>query len=158
MRADCLALCLRLFCKQSDRQGALHCAPESTLNLERAGGWAFNSGFVTVLPSPESALTCGGWVVEQNPAGLERTSLAQSGLFRSAPNILPNVDLPPDPGQGSGPTKHPETLLYNPSSGGPLPQGKTQAYSEVMSKEKKRKGDRFIFDCLRGCIHFQPWN
>ena len=59
MRADCLAPAMHWSgvpqkipgeCMGCARQGALHCAPELTPNLERTGGWAFISGVVEVLP------------------------------------------------------------------------------------------------------------
>ena len=50
MRADCLALCLRIFANRVTRQGALQCAPELTPKFERTGGWEFMSGGVEVLP------------------------------------------------------------------------------------------------------------
>jgi hypothetical protein len=50
MRADCLALCLRLFANNvTDRERYI--APSRlTPNFERTGGWAFISGGVEVLP------------------------------------------------------------------------------------------------------------
>ena len=99
MRADSLALCLRCFANRVTDRERYIAPPELTPNFERTG-----------------------WVEEHCPAGLERNrfpcAVRSFSVCAKCPNQLGST---PAPGQGSGPTKHPETLLNNPTSDGPLP-------------------------------------
>ena len=81
------------FCKQSDRQGALQCALQTNTELETCG-WV---GVYKRCSGSPAGYAVGGWwsIIRQGWNGT--ASLAQSGLFRSAPNVLTNLSLPRNP-------------------------------------------------------------
>jgi hypothetical protein len=90
MRADCLALCLRLFANRVTGRERYIAPSRPIPNFERTGGWASISDGVEVLAGMRWV---GGGALSVR-AGTEPLPPAQSGLFRSAPSVQTNMDSP----------------------------------------------------------------